>query len=120
MNPKFSLVEKINTEVNSSVVYRTDSSLYKKEDFWTVADNQGDCEDYALAKRKLLIEMGYESSCRLATCWTETGEYHAVLVVTTEEGDYVLDNRFPSPMKRQDVFYRWHMIQEGDKWHNIL
>jgi predicted transglutaminase-like cysteine proteinase len=119
MKPTLSLVEGINTRVNADVRYRADAALYDIDEFWTVAEHEGDCEDYALAKRKLLTEQGYGDACRLATCWVETGEYHAVLVVTTDKGDYVLDNRHPYPMMRQDLPYKWHKIQEGSTWHVI-
>jgi predicted transglutaminase-like cysteine proteinase len=119
MKPTIALADAINAQVNDDTRYRADASLYGKPEFWEVADGEGDCEDYALAKRKLLTEQGYGGACRLATCWTESDEYHAVLIVTTDQGDYVLDNRYQFPMMRQDLDYRWHKIQEGKAWHVI-
>ena len=53
----------------------------------------GDCEDYALAKRDALIAAGIGSAnALLATGVLPSGEYHAVLIVTTKRGDFVLDN----------------------------
>jgi predicted transglutaminase-like cysteine proteinase len=120
MRPSYDTVEAIQIEVNNSVTYRTDIDLYSTTEFWVEPVSAGDCEDYALAKRKRLLDMGVDSKyLRLATCWTETWEYHAVLIVTTNEGDYVLDNRYPLPMMKQDLRYRWHKIQEGSKWYAI-
>jgi len=82
--------------------------------------NGGDCEDFALTKRLKLIAMGYApDSLHLALCWTETREFHAVLIADTDDGQYVLDNRYPFPMAKQDLAYDWHSIQEGDTWHAL-
>lgn len=48
-----------------------------------------------------------------------TSEYHVVLIVTTDKGDYVLDNRYPFPMERRALNYKWDKIQQGDKWYKI-
>ena len=53
----------------------------------------GDCEDYALAKRDALIAAGIGSAnARIATGVLPSGEYHAMLIVSTKRGDFVLDN----------------------------
>jgi predicted transglutaminase-like cysteine proteinase len=119
MTPTRALTDTINAQINESTRYKADAALYGIDEFWTVAEHEGDCEDYALAKRQQFIAQGYGGAVRLATCWTERDEYHAVLIVTTDEGDYVLDNRHPYPMRRQDLNYRWHKIQEGQGWHVI-
>ncbi len=111
----------VNHEVNANINYRADVKLYRKVDFWTEDQGigEGDCEDYALTKRKLLIEDGLPSDdLRLATCWTEDGEYHAVLTVETDKETLVLDNRFPHPYKWSIPGYRWHKRQKPGrlKW----
>ena len=56
-------------------------------------DGYGDCEDYALLKRRILIEAGWPREALLLTLVRGAdGEGHAVLTVTTDKGDYVLDN----------------------------
>ena len=63
------------------------------QDIWRVGGSSGDCEDYALAKRDALIATGIGSAnARIATGVLPSGEYHAVLIVTTKRGDFVLDN----------------------------
>jgi predicted transglutaminase-like cysteine proteinase len=58
------------------------------------ATGRGDCEDYALMKRKLLIERGWPSSALLLTAaLTPQGDPHLVLTAVTDKGDYVLDSR---------------------------
>jgi len=53
----------------------------------------GDCEDFALAKKKRLIEAGVPAGAVLiATALDRRRKPHAVLVLRARAGDYVLDN----------------------------
>ena len=54
-----SLAERINSDVNASVSYKTDLEQYSKPEYWVEANTFGDCEDYALLKRHRLIESGF-------------------------------------------------------------
>ncbi len=50
-------------------------------------------EDYVLAKRRALIQAGISpSALRIAYVKTRGGEGHAILVVKTDRGEFVLDN----------------------------
>lgn len=110
----------INKQVNENVAYRSDPKLYKKPEFWTPALTAGDCEDYALKKREILLGCGVNpDSLSIATCWTETGGYHAVLIVSLPDNDYVLDNRHQTPMLKSNLEYRWDKIQRGNTWYDI-
>ena len=61
---------------------------------WNVGTTSGDCEDFALTKRRALIRAGIPaSSLLMAVARTRYGEGHAVLVARTTAGDFVLDNR---------------------------
>jgi len=51
----YSLALKIHQKVNSETSYRSDWLQYEH---WVEANTLGDCEDYALLKRKLLLEQG--------------------------------------------------------------
>lgn len=116
----YKVAYEVNLEVNNSVKYRRDIDLYQKPEHWAPAILEGDCEDYALAKRQKLLDLGYDVKyLRLATCWTPFGEYHAVLVVTTDKGDYVLDNNHREPKSRQSLNYKWDKIQQGKKWYKV-
>ncbi len=87
-------LEAINSYVNGSLREVSDYEQHGQEDVWTVPGQQGDCEDFALLKRKLLIARGWPSSALLLTvAATSSGEGHAVLTVVTDRGDYVLDNK---------------------------
>lgn len=82
------LLQQVNHRVNSSIVPRKDNA-----DSWQMNTRYGDCEDYVLTKRAQLIRKGIPAgSLRIAFTHTRRGEAHAVLVVKTSSGDYVLDN----------------------------
>lgn len=84
-----SLLKRINTSVNNAIAPRSDVTV----DRWEVGVGAGDCEDYVLAKRRALIKAGLPpSALRIAYVQTQSGEGHAVLVVKTTKGDFVLDN----------------------------
>lgn len=83
----------VNASVNASVRAVTDEELYRVAEFWTYPRDAGDCEDFALAKRRELIARGWPASTLLITVVTEaSGSGHAVLLVRTDRGDLVLDN----------------------------
>jgi predicted transglutaminase-like cysteine proteinase len=88
-------LEDVNAQINRAVKFEDDKEHYGRAEFWTIpTDGYGDCEDYALAKRKALIDAGLpEKALRVAVVRTWKGEGHAVLTVSTDHGDYVLDNR---------------------------
>ena len=87
------LIVDINVAVNEAITPMDDLSIYGIEEFWDYPVNVGDCEDYVLSKRSALIRQGVSAGAlRIAYTHTSRGEPHAVLVVRTSEGDYVLDN----------------------------
>jgi predicted transglutaminase-like cysteine proteinase len=85
---------------------------------WRVDAKAGNCKDYVLTKRQRLLEAGLPSSAALVAIvrlWS--GEQHAVLVVRTDQGDYVLDNLDDSVRPWRSVSYRWEKIQSPtDTW----
>lgn len=84
----------INAHFNSAVTPVTDAQLYKTEEFWSYPRGYGDCEDYVLAKRRALMEQGWPASTLLITVVKDMeGAGHAVLLVRTDRGDFVLDNQ---------------------------
>src|SRR5258708_35208913 len=57
-------------------------------------DGYGDCEDYVLLKRRMLMEAGWPRQALLITVVRDLkGDGHAVLSVVTDRGDYALDNQ---------------------------
>ena len=84
----------VNRSINHSIRPATDQEIYGVSEYWTIPDDRGDCEDYALLKQKTLIARGWPSSPLLMTVVRdEKGEGHAVLTARTAQGDYILDNK---------------------------
>ncbi len=84
----------VNRETNARIKPVTDMELYGREEYWTYPTNQGDCEDYVVLKRRILISRGWPTSALLITVVRdELGDGHAVLTVRTKQGDFVLDNK---------------------------
>lgn len=96
----------VNRMVNEAVTPKTDLELYGETERWTYPANSGDCEDYVLLKRKILLERGWPSSALLITVVRdENNEGHAVLTVRTDEGDLVLDNKQKAVMAWRETPY---------------
>lgn len=105
---KFDDLEDVNREFNA-YTYEADPL---NEDDWTpidlALDKEDDCDSYATAKAERLLKMGWpRSALRLAFCYTETNESHLVLLADLDEQTWVLDNRYPYPMRYQDLRYTW-------------
>ncbi len=85
---------KVNSDVNAAIWPEDDSRHYGRVEYWTIpTDGYGDCEDYALTKRKTLAALGLPlSALRIAVVVTPNEVRHAVLTIVTDKGDFVLDN----------------------------
>ena len=97
----------INDHVNTTVMPVTDLELHGVVEHWGYpVNNMGDCEDYALLKRKMLMEKGWPESALLMTVVRdEKGEGHAVLTVVTDQGDLILDNQRKSILSWHETGY---------------
>ncbi len=98
----------VNASINKSIKARADGQI----DEWSAYVTEGDCEDYALTKQQELLRKGWPSDALLiTTAFLRDGTYHAVLVVRTDRGEFVLDNLNPTILPWQDVPYRWNKRQ---------
>ena len=89
----WSRIIQINDAVNVMVRPRTDQQMWGREEVWSYPVREGDCEDYALEKRRQLMAIGVPASSLLMTVVLQpNGDGHAVLTVATDLGDFVLDN----------------------------
>ncbi len=109
----------INRRINAKIKPRSDGNN-KGIDIWSVSGNTGDCEDYALQKRRALIRAGWPSHSVLMTV-ADHPRYgsHAVLVARTSNGDFVLDNMRKRVVPWNRVNYRWKKRQsqsDPSKW----
>ncbi|PVE21327.1 hypothetical protein DC522_27190 [Microvirga sp. KLBC 81] len=91
-------LQKVNHHVNSTIVEVTDLEQYGREDVWALpTSGRGDCEDFAILKRKMLIERGWPASVLSVTVGaTAQGVAHAVLTVSTAQG--AASTRQPQPV----------------------
>jgi len=117
----FETIANVNAQVNSEHEYETDQSGYGVGEHWAImeAGDRGDCEDFALTKMQELIDAGYDAK-NLQMAWgqTETGGDHAFLIIqTSNRGTLVLDNRYQSVMRIENVPYRFQAYQRaGTAW----
>ncbi|MDH6232914.1 putative transglutaminase-like cysteine proteinase [Mesorhizobium soli] len=99
----------VNNAVNTEVMPRTDLENYGQEEYWAYPDNgYGDCEDYALEKRRRLMALGIPAGNLLMTVVRQpNGEGHAVLTVRTSRGEFILDNLEARVMPWADTKYTY-------------
>ena len=91
---RWRLLNEVNRFVNRKVRPVTDQQLFNRPEVWEYPTNAGDCEDYVLLKKRYLEGLGFAPGTLLITVvLDEQGGGHAVLMVRTDRGDYVLDNR---------------------------
>jgi predicted transglutaminase-like cysteine proteinase len=88
-------ISRVNEHVNSVILAVTDQDHWGVVDRWDYPDEgMGDCEDIQLLKRKLLVEAGLpHRALRMTVVVDEQGQGHAVLMVRTDRGDFILDNK---------------------------
>jgi predicted transglutaminase-like cysteine proteinase len=113
----------INNSVNTNVLPRTDMEMWGKEEVWSYPGRYGDCEDYALEKRRELMQKGIPAGDLLMTVVRQpNGDGHAVLTVHTSLGDYVLDNLEPRVLAWTDTKYQFLKRQsetDSGEWVSI-
>jgi predicted transglutaminase-like cysteine proteinase len=85
---------RVNNRVNRTIKPLSDLEHWGVAERWSYPDDgYGDCEDYVLLKRRMLMQSGWPREALLVTVVRNNkGEGHAVLTVVTDKGDYILDN----------------------------
>ena len=85
----FATLAQVNRAVNTSIKAVPDKP---NDTIWHLNVSQGDCEEFVMAKRVKLLKMGFPGAAlRIATGYIADGQAHAVLLVNTTRGKYVLD-----------------------------
>lgn len=114
----------VNFSTNSSIAPRTDMETYGLEEAWEVPTVQGDCEDYALLKKKRLEALGFPASSLLMTVGLNSDRGgHAVLTVTTDMGDFILDNLETKILSWKDAEIYYLKRQSPDnpnRWESLF
>jgi predicted transglutaminase-like cysteine proteinase len=105
----WSELKRINVAVNTSIKPMTDMDHWGVVERWNYPDDgYGDCEDYALQKRKLLMAAGWPREALLMTVVRDAnGNGHAILTVKTDRGGYILDNQTNDVLLWADTGYRF-------------
>jgi predicted transglutaminase-like cysteine proteinase len=99
----------INKWVNESVWPITDMDHWGEVERWNYPDDgYGDCEDYVLLKRKLLLQAAWPRQALLITVVRDrNGDGHAVLTVKTDKGEFILDNQSPEILLWSETGYHF-------------
>jgi predicted transglutaminase-like cysteine proteinase len=82
---------------------------------WSILPSEGNCTDYAVSKRHILLQAGWPASSLLLAEVTVTsnGEHHLILIARGAGGSWVLDNLRSSVVSLEGVRndYIWRRIQ---------
>ena len=100
---------RINKWVNDTVKPITDLEHWGVVERWNYPDDgYGDCEDYVLLKRRMLMQAGWPRQALLITVVRDKrGDGHAVLTVKTDKGEFILDNQNADILLWSDTGYRF-------------
>ncbi|WP_028032926.1 transglutaminase-like cysteine peptidase [Chelativorans sp. J32] len=119
----WALLVEVNDTVNTSVMPSTDAEIWGVEEFWSYPDIYGDCEDYVLEKRRLLMKAGVPAANLLITVVRQpNGDGHAVLTVNTSMGDFILDNMEPRILSWSETEYQFlkrQSARDASRWVSI-
>jgi predicted transglutaminase-like cysteine proteinase len=108
-------IASVNLAVNNSIKPMSDFDVYGKDEVWAYPRGVGDCEDYVLEKRRILLGTGIPASNLLITVVRKPdGEGHAVLTMRTDKGDFVLDNLSNTVSQWYETGYRYLKRQASD------
>jgi predicted transglutaminase-like cysteine proteinase len=100
---------RINKRVNEKVRPITDMEHWGVVERWNYPDDgYGDCEDYVLLKRRMLMQAGMPRQALLITVVRDrNGDGHAVLTVRTDKGELILDNQNTHILLWTETAYRF-------------
>jgi predicted transglutaminase-like cysteine proteinase len=116
---------RVNLWVNGHIRPMSDLKHWGTLERWNYPDDgYGDCEDYALLKRRMLMEAGWPRAALLMTVVDDLqGEGHAVLTVETDNGEIILDNQTDSILPWSDTGYDYLSRQsqaDPNAWVSIV
>jgi predicted transglutaminase-like cysteine proteinase len=119
----WNMIVSVNRRVNARVKPITDKEHWGLVDRWEFPDDgAGDCEDFQLLKRRMLSERGIpRRAMRMTVVIDELGEGHAVLMVRTDRGDYILDNKTSAvlPWDQTGYVFVKRESQDGVAWVSL-
>lgn len=118
---KWAQLQQINSLVNHEIQGIGDNDhygIYKLGiiNWWTYPDDgAGNCNDYVILKKKLLVEAGWSRSALLLTVVLDKhNEGHLVLMARTNDGDLILDNLTDTVKNWEGTGYTFIKRQSAD------
>jgi predicted transglutaminase-like cysteine proteinase len=116
---------RINGWVNTHIKPMSDMAHWGVIDRWNYPDDgYGDCEDYVLLKRRMLMQAGWPREALLITLVRDhDGDGHAVLTVKTDKGEFILDNQRDSILLWSETGYEFLSRQsqsDPNLWVSLL
>ena len=116
-------IRAVNSRVNASIIPITDHEQWGVPDRWDLpTTGYGDCEDMQLLKRKLLAERGLpRRAMRMTVVIDDEGDGHAVLMLRTDRGDFILDNKTDAilPWDRTAYVFSKREGHDGTAWVSL-
>ena len=112
---RYRALQQVNAAVNASIRPVADLG----PDLWSFSAVAGDCEEYVLMKREMLARLGWpRAALRITVVRGADYQYHAVLVVSTRGGEFILDNMVQDIVRVPDSSYEFvvseSMVRPGD------
>lgn len=93
---EYGMLLSVNDRINRKSSWRSDLDVWRVEDYWAspkefLEKRKGDCEDFAIAKYFLLLDIGVKPELLRLVHVQIRGEAHMVLAYG-EEDPYILDS----------------------------
>jgi len=119
------LAKSVNSQINRQTDQIEDQAQYGRQEYWSLPTALGgDCEDIVLLKKKKLLEKGVASETLLiATVLDLNRNSHAVLVLRTKQGDFVLDSLQDKVIPWRSTGYTFLKMQNPKslrRWDAVL
>lgn len=122
--PRWRELVEINAYSNTKISPITDMDYHGVMEKWSFPTSHGDCEDFVLMKRHMLIEKGWPASSLLITVVRQpNGEGHAVLMARTDRGDFILDNlnqKIEIWHETEYTYLKRQMPSHTGRWEDLI
>lgn len=119
------LAGQVSRSVNRGIREISDTAQYGRSEIWALPTARGgDCEDFALLKKRELIARGLPANRLLiASVFDRSRNSHAVLVLRTERGDLILDNLTDRVVGWRETGYTFIRMQspsDPEQWVAVM
>ena len=117
-------ITRVNRDINSKIKYKEDVVDKWNTPKETLKLGYGDCEDYAILKFDVLLQLGFTAGqLKLVYCFLKTGrlkEAHIVLEVSIGTTEYIMDNSMTLvlPLKERSDLEVLFKFNKDELWVN--